>query len=247
MSTPTATLGLLKPAKSELSYWSTLNSDLDVIDSLFSTASYTQNSLLFINSSGQIAQSNAQISWNTSAQTFKTKRGTNPDSTGQPSGTYAATIYNATNLINEGGLFVKNNWLATTSNILEMGNDFVGGAYQSLFSFDGGGNFYNRVGGIVVGSPTGGLKSNGSINAVTVWRNGTSLDKVFESDYELFPLDQLREYYEKNRTLPTIPRNVVEGGSVEVGRLENGLWESIECQARYIANLHERISALEAR
>lgn len=68
------------------------------------------------------------------------KFGTNPDSTGQPGTTFAMRIYNAANSITQGGLFIKNNWRNTDCKLLEIGNDFVGGAYQSFLSIDGLGN-----------------------------------------------------------------------------------------------------------
>lgn len=67
------------------------------------------------------------------------KRGTNPDSTGQPTGTFALKVYNAINALGENGLLVKNNWAAATSTVFEVGRDLFGGAYASYFKIDGTG------------------------------------------------------------------------------------------------------------
>lgn len=103
-------------------------------------------------------------------------------------------------------------------------------------------------GGVVIGSPTGGDKGSGSLNAVTVWRNGTSLDTVFESSYKLMSLDELSIFVKNNHYLPTIPTNEVhQGGSTNIGALGDKLWETTETQTLYILQLHERIKVLEAQ
>jgi hypothetical protein len=101
-------------------------------------------------------------------------------------------------------------------------------------------------GSFVVGSPTGGAKGVGSINAVTVWRNGTSLDSVFEPDYKALSIDQMSAFFRSHHHLPTIPtREVNVNGSTNLGALEDRLWETVEVQARYIAELNVRLTKLE--
>lgn len=68
------------------------------------------------------------------------KLGSNPDSTGQPGGTWASIIYNATNSSGYNGLLVKNNWQSTTSTLLQAGVDAVGGAFVPMFMVRGDGN-----------------------------------------------------------------------------------------------------------
>jgi hypothetical protein len=65
------------------------------------------------------------------------KKGTNGDSTGQPTGDFAATVYHARNSADKNGLFIKNNWKSSGSTILEIGNDTVGGSYTPYFKVDG--------------------------------------------------------------------------------------------------------------
>lgn len=103
-------------------------------------------------------------------------------------------------------------------------------------------------GGLTIGAPTGGNKGDGSINAVTVWRNGTSLDHVFEDSYDLLSIDKMASYFRENKHLPTIPtREVHDSGSTDMGALTDRLWETVEVQARYISELHERLKVLECR
>jgi hypothetical protein len=102
--------------------------------------------------------------------------------------------------------------------------------------------------GVVVGAPTGGDKGAGSINAQTVWRNGTSLDYVFENAYRttMLSISQMREFYEKEKHLPTIySRDIAEEGSINEGGLTDRLWETVEVQAIYIGELEKRVSLLE--
>jgi hypothetical protein len=103
-------------------------------------------------------------------------------------------------------------------------------------------------GGFTVGSPTGGSKGAGTINAVAVYDDGTLLtDYVFESDYKLIPIRTMKRFYQRFKHLPTIPgRKEWEKGKFSLGKLVTHLWETVEVQARYIADLEERLSKLEA-
>lgn len=103
-------------------------------------------------------------------------------------------------------------------------------------------------GGVQVGAPTGGDKGAGAINAVTVWRNGTSLDSVFDAGYELMSIDAMGEFVKANRHLPTIPTDEVnQNGSTNLGALEDRLWETSENHALYILQLNNRIKLLESK
>lgn len=100
--------------------------------------------------------------------------------------------------------------------------------------------------GVKIGAPTGGDKGVGSINAVTVWRNGTALDYVFEPDYKRLSISETAAYIKEFRHLPTIPtREVHDKGSINMGALTDRLWETIEVQALMIIELHERLARLE--
>jgi hypothetical protein len=60
------------------------------------------------------------------------------DSTGQPDNDFLARIHQADNSSLKGGLFVKQNWAAESSSVVEFGNDLVGGgAYASYYRISG--------------------------------------------------------------------------------------------------------------
>lgn len=102
------------------------------------------------------------------------------------------------------------------------------------------------TGGINVGAPTDGDKGSGSINAVTVWRNGTSLDKVFEPNYKMLSIPEMKNFFETNHFLPTLRTDKVHiEGSTNIGALGDATWETVEVHARYIAQLHDEISQLK--
>ena len=103
-------------------------------------------------------------------------------------------------------------------------------------------------GSVIVGSPTGGGKGPGTINAVAVYDDNVLLtDYVFEDEYELLSVEQMRTFFRRHKHLPTIPgREAWEKGSFSVGKIATHLWETVEVQARYIAELHDRVAALEA-
>jgi len=74
-------------------------------------------------------------------------------------------------------------------------------------------------------------------------------DRVFESDYTLMSLDELRTYLARNNHLPNMPKGseVEAAGGMEVGDLQLRLLRTVEEQALYILQLEERIKALEER
>ena len=120
-----------------------------------------------------------------------------------------------------------------------------GGTNDALHVAAGRAQFH---GSVACGSPTGGDKGNGTINATAVYDDNVLLtDYVFEKTYNLIAIPEMRDYFEQNKHLPTIPGRDWwnENGSYSVGQLATRLWETAEVQARYIAELEERISRLE--
>jgi fibronectin-binding autotransporter adhesin len=87
-----------------------------------------------------LAGGNVGIGTTVPGALLNVKYGTNVDSGSQPSGTFASIVYNATNLTGQNGLFVKNNWANSASTVLEVGNDFVTGAYTSYLHVGGDGH-----------------------------------------------------------------------------------------------------------
>ena len=102
--------------------------------------------------------------------------------------------------------------------------------------------------GLVVGNPTGGDKGFGTINASAVYDDNTLLtDYVFEDDYKLLSIEGMKDFYTKNKHLPTIPgrEKWEKDGKFSLGKLVNYLWETVEVQAIYISQLYDRVKALE--
>lgn len=71
-------------------------------------------------------------------------------------------------------------------------------------------------------------------------------DYVFESDYPLMPLPELKRYMEINHHLPGVPdaENVVKSG-VDVAETSTLLLKKTEELTLYLLQLNERLRALE--
>jgi hypothetical protein len=98
---------------------------------------------------------------------------------------------------------------------------------------------------IVVGSPTGGDKGAGTINAQAVYDDNTLLtDFVFDEEYRLPPIEEMEAFFRQHRHLPTIKGRAEweAGGGFSVGQLATMLWETVEVQARYIAEIDGRLT-----
>jgi hypothetical protein len=103
-------------------------------------------------------------------------------------------------------------------------------------------------GSVIVGNPTGGGKGAGTVNAQAVYDDNVLLtDRVFEADYPLPSIADMRAFFERERHLPTIPGREAweQGGRFSLGALATRLWETVEVQARYIAALDARLARLE--
>jgi len=123
---------------------------------------------------------------------------------------------------------------------------------------------------VVVGSPSGGNKGAGTINAQAVYDDNVLLtdyvfDKYFDgkvakedqeehSDYQMKSLDEMIDFIQQERHLPTMTgrEEWKQKGRASLGQLVNQLWETVETQALYIKQLKEtadqqarKISALE--
>jgi hypothetical protein len=136
--------------------------------------------------------------------------------------------------------------MVVASNILEF-EDSAGTA-QATIDHDNG-NFTTN-GSIVVGSPTGGDKGAGTINAVAVYDDDVLLtDFVFESAYDLPTIEKERDFINRHGGLSSMPRaSEFSGGQrPSVGSLVTRLWETVERQHLYIEQLNERIKELEEK
>ncbi len=118
-------------------------------------------------------------------------------------------------------------------------------------------------GSIVVGSPTGGGKGAGTINAQAVYDDNTLLtDYVFDKyydgqvlpedeelhgDYTMLTLTEMEDFIKDNRHLPTITGRDewrAQGG-ISLGKLATQLWETAETQALYLTELNYTIQEHE--
>lgn len=142
--------------------------------------------------------------------------------------------------------------------ILKAGNVAGGGIH-----FWGSGSSKASMeddGGFVIGSPTGGGKGTGSINAQAVYDDNVLLtDHVFEKyykrtiidkrfkNYKMKTLNQQAKFVKKNYHLSTITgrKEWEKKGKKSLGMIVTQLWETIETQFLYITELNGRITKLE--
>lgn len=160
-----------------------------------------------------------------------------------------------------------------SSNKFFMTTDRVGATIT--FGADAGSEdmLLHADGGLTIGAPTGGSKGSGTLNAKSVYDDGTILtDHVFcqlgsgwatsefcknhgdergmqDGIYTQMPLDDVREFVGDKGHLPWVPGYLDWGFS---GKPSNGeqlthLLEALENSMLYILDLEERLTALEAR
>ena len=142
---------------------------------------------LYHNNAAKIATTatGIDVTGETATDTLNVKSGTTADSTGQPSGNFAATVYHATNSSSSHGLLVKNNWAATASTVFEAGLDISGGAYRQYHKIDGTGQAFWSPGNVermrVTGTGlevTGNVVVSGTVDGRDVATDGTKLDGI---------------------------------------------------------------------
>ena len=117
------------------------------------------------------------------------------------------------------------------------------------------GDFTNDRVGINTTSPGYTLDVNGDINVAgsyNVKKGGVDYnhpDYVFEPDYKLMPLDELREYVCEHKSLPNVisAEEVKKNDGFKMDELLIQMLEKIEEQTLYILQLEERITELERK
>jgi hypothetical protein len=157
-----------------------------------------------------------------------------------------------------GGYFVIGN--VSSTNIGMDNNEILarnnGGTANLMINRDGGDVWMCIDGGDVgIGTSTPGYKLdvNGDINVSGSYNvkkggvNYTHPDYVFEPDYELMSLDELREYVFENKSLPNVvsAEDVKKNDGFKMDQLLIQMLEKIEEQTLYILQLEERIEELE--
>lgn len=113
--------------------------------------------------------------------------------------------------------------------------------------------------GVIVGSPIGGFKNAGTINAKGVYDdnvlltdyifeiryNGKAKDKKFK-DYKIKSLDEEEKFVKKNLHLSTIiGREKWEEKGASTGEMIVDLWKTVETQFLYITELKKEINNLQ--
>jgi len=110
---------------------------------------------------------------------------------------------------------------------------------------------------IVVGTPTGGAKGAGTINAVAVYDDNTLLsDWIFDLYYDgrttaahadrLYSLTDTRAVTQSEHRLPWMPSAESFDADRSLGRLTTRLWQGQEQQQLYIFELSTKVAELEA-
>ncbi|MFZ1455198.1 MAG: fibronectin type III domain-containing protein [Saprospiraceae bacterium] len=74
-------------------------------------------------------------------------------------------------------------------------------------------------------------------------------DYVFDKNYELMPLDRLKEYIEKNKHLPGFPseKKIMENKGYEMGDMVKKQQEALENLHLYVLQLEQKILELEKK
>jgi hypothetical protein len=168
---------------------------------------------------------------------------------------YATTDASYTNH----GLMVLGN--ETSANVVYDQNEILArnnGSASDLFIQNDGGNLLlcaqeGGAVGIGVGSaanlPAGSLLAvDGKITCeeVLVKMSENWPDYVFDEKYNLKPLHEVRDFIERNKHLPGIPRATeVEQNGLELAKMQKLMMEKIEELTLYIIQLENKISNLE--
>ena len=163
----------------------------------------------------------------------------------------------------------SNRWFIRTNGTAEAGSN-AGSDLEIVCRNDSGGNIAvamsieRATGAVQVGSPTGGYKGAGTINAKAVYDDNTLLtDWLFDLFYDgkmrradrerqpngrIWTVGETAAFTKQNRHLPTMPgRDEWEAsGSKSVGELVTALWETVEQQQLQIFELNRRLTRLEA-
>ena len=72
-------------------------------------------------------------------------------------------------------------------------------------------------------------------------------DYVFEEDYELLPLDEVKLFITENKHLPNVPSAEELTGPINLSKMQMKLLEKIEELTLYTLQQQETIMALESR
>lgn len=142
-------------------------------------------------------------------------------------------------------------WIGHGSSFTEV-NSNSNGQYLRQYGLDGISESwlirgYAGSDGVQAYFKDGGINVNGTVKSkeVNVTTAGWA-DHVFEEDYNLRPLSQVRDFYRENKHLPDIPteREVLENG-VNLSEMTVKLLEKVEELTIYLVQQQDRIGELE--
>ncbi|MBD3373417.1 hypothetical protein GF406_00140 [candidate division KSB1 bacterium] len=175
-------------------------------------------------------------------------------------------------LYTNGGIVAQGTASRFVNNLI-VGMDGSGGATNAYLAINTAGstfgeafhcvgNAYIENGGMLVGNASGGLKGSGTLNAQAVYDDNVQItdyvfDKYFDGrvrpedqyrhgDYAMLSLEEMAEFVENERHLPTIigREEWNREGKSSVGSLINQIWETVETQSLYIIELKTEIDQL---
>lgn len=124
---------------------------------------------------------------------------------------------------------------------------------EAVFSVKGSGNAYVKkslgigTSATMDGSTFYRLSVCGKIRAHELKVYTSWCDYVFEDDYELLPLDEVRSFIQENHHLPGVPAgNVVEEEGLMVGEMQAVHMKKIEELTLYLLELDQQVKDLKA-
>ncbi|MEZ4938815.1 MAG: hypothetical protein R2799_14600 [Crocinitomicaceae bacterium] len=128
---------------------------------------------------------------------------------------------------------------------LKIQSTAVGSAYNTVINEQGG---QVIIGGVPSPDPQYKVEVQGGIRACRYVAEATSwCDYVFEEDYKLMSLDELKVYLEKNKHLPEVPSEaeVIEE-NVDLVEMDKILLKKVEELHLYVIHLNEENKELKA-
>lgn len=130
--------------------------------------------------------------------------------------------------------------------------NYAGSSWQQKFSF-------NANGSLLIGDPTVSMPfgyklyvQSGILTEkvkVALVNTGDWADYVFEKNYKLNSLEEVKSFVEKNKHLPGVPSasELVAQGGIDLGKMDAKLMEKIEELTLYVIQLNEQNKALSKR
>ncbi|MDR7130062.1 hypothetical protein J2X69_002409 [Algoriphagus sp. 4150] len=144
-------------------------------------------------------------------------------------------------------------WTGNASSFTEV-NSNTNGQYLRQYGNDGTSQSwlirgYSGTDGVQAFFNNGGVNVNGRVKAKEV--NVTAIgwaDYVFDNDYKLLSLEEVKDFYTAHGHLPNIPsEKEVEENGINISELSSKYLEKIEELTIYLVQQNERIKTLEAQ